>query len=217
MGDLGWLAFLQRNGLRVGLGLEVLPAVTPAVFLRHRLPVFGLAVPCLEIDASVNLPALQAADGVTHIDTIGRRRRSGPVIGRVIGCVSREGVQARDAVERYIPACGEDLLVGVGRTPARQRMLDRVLPCLVLVVIELRIEILAVQYLRRVLAFIDDGVHRGLEGELHVLGEVVFDIHVTVPGEVLAVGQVHRIKRGACQVAHLHMAERTVHVRIEAP
>ena len=83
--------------------------------------------------------------------------------------------------------------------------------------VELVVEIVAFQDLRRVLAFINDGVHRGLEGELHVLGQVVFDIDVAVPREVLAESEVGRIGHGVGEVAHLQMAEGAVHVGAERP
>ena len=84
------------------------------------------------------------------------------------------------------------MLIGVRLTPFRQRALDGVLPCLVFIVVELFVEIAAFEDLRRVLTLVDDGVHCALERELHVLRQVVFDIDVTVPGEVFAESQVHR-------------------------
>ena len=83
--------------------------------------------------------------------------------------------------------------------------------------VELFVEIAAFEDLRRVFAFVDDRIHRALERELHVLRQVVFDIHVAVPGKVLAERQIHRLCRHTCQIAHLHVAESTVHVRAECP
>ena len=83
--------------------------------------------------------------------------------------------------------------------------------------IELRIEIASVQYLRGVFAFIDDSIHSGLETELHVLREVVFDIHIAVPCKVLAISQIHRTIRSTCDITHFHVVEGTMHIRIERP
>ena len=96
-------------------------------------------------------------------------------------------------------------------------MLDRIFPCLVLVVVKLCIKIASVQYLRRVITLLDDGVHRALEAELHVLRQIIFEIHLPVPGKVLTERQVHALRRRACQVTHLHVTKRTVHVRVERP
>ena len=182
------LTFGEGYGLGVGLGFECPTSVLPsAVALGHRFPVFGFTVPGLEIDTSVHLPVLHAAHDITMVDTVGRRSGAGPVIIGVIGRIRREGIQTRDTVERYVPRSGEDLLIGVGLTPFSERVLDRIFPCLVLVVIELVVEITGLQDLRRVLTFINHGVHRRLEAELDVLGEVILDIHISIPSEVLAI------------------------------
>ena len=83
--------------------------------------------------------------------------------------------------------------------------------------IEIGIEITTLQDLRSIFAFIDDGVHRALETELQVLGQIEFDIHVPIPGKVLAEGQIHRFAGSTCQIAHLHMTEGAVHIGIERP
>ena len=209
--------FLQRYRLGVGLGFEGPSSGSTAIALGDHLPVFRLTVPGLEVDTSVYLPTLQRADGVTAVDTIRRRSSTCPVVIRIVRTVSRQGVKPRDTVKRYVPGSREDLLIGVRRTEFSQRALDRISPRLILVMVELLVKIAAVQNLRRVQTFIDDGIHRALETELHVLGQVVFDIDMTIPGEVLAVSQVHRLCTRAGQVTQFHVTERTVHIGVERP
>ena len=217
MGDFYRFAFLETNRLRIGLGLEITARLTSGIALRHLLPIFRLVVPRFEIDTSVHLPRLQAADRVSEVLSGSGRSRAGPVVGRVVGSVRREWIEIRHAVERHVPTGGEDLLVGVGRTETRQRTLDSVAPSLVFIVVELIVEIASFEYLRCVFTFVDSGVECRLERELHVLGQVVFDIYVTIPREILAEGQIHSLSTGTGQVAHFHMAERAMHVHIERP
>ena len=91
--------------------------------------------------------------------------------------------------------------------------MDSVFPCLVIVVGEG----VVAQDLRRVVAFVDGRVVGGLEGELHVLRKVVLEIEIPIPREVLGEGQVHVCAGGCRQVAHLHVAEGAVHIRVECP
>ena len=102
-------------------------------------------------------------------------------------------------------------MVCIRRTPFRQRTLNRIFPCFVFV------KVATFQNLRRIFAFIDDGIHRTLETELHVLRQVEFDIYITIPCEVFAERQIHGFSRRTGQVAHLHMTERTVHIGVERP
>ena len=83
--------------------------------------------------------------------------------------------------------------------------------------VELVIEIMAFQDLRRVFTFIDDSIHCRLEGELEVLRQVVLDIYIAVPGKVLTICQIHRSLCSACDVTHFHVTKGTVHVRVKRP
>ena len=83
--------------------------------------------------------------------------------------------------------------------------------------VEFVIKIATIEYLRCVFAFVNDGVHSRLEGELDILGKVVFDIYITVPCEVLAEGEVHIVNCTTCEVAHFHMRESTMHIGAECP
>ena len=64
---------------------------------------------------------------------------------------------------------------------------------------------------------IDSRVHCRLESELHVLRQVVLEVKITIPREVLGVCQVHLRRRVGIEVTQFHVRERAVHIRVEAP
>ena len=216
MGYLRSLAFLERKRLGVGLRLEVTLGIPTRIALRHGFPVVGLVVPCLKVDTSVHLPCLRTANDISSVKTLRCRSRSGPVIVGIVRSIGAQSIEIRNTVKRHIPRSGKHLLVGVRRAETSQRTLNRVFPGLVMVMVEFLVKVTRFENFRRVFAFVDNRVHGRLEGELHVLRQVIFDIDIAVPSEVFAISEIH-IGCLACQVAHFHVTESTMHVHAECP
>ena len=208
------LAGGQGDSLVVRLGLERFLALASGVALRHGLPVLRFVVQCLEVQRSVHLPRALTGDRVAEVVLLRSGGGARPIVGAVVRGVGGDEVQTRDLVDWHVPCSGEHLLIGVRRPTLGEAALDRVFPRLVVVV---RKAVVA-DDLRCVVAFVHRGVHCRLERELQVPAQVVLEVEVPAPREVLAEGYIHVVERGiGVEVAHLHLREGTLHSGVERP
>ena len=99
-----------------------------------------MIVECLEIPLRVDVEVAVVADGIAERRSVLEFRTTHPRIGGIITCVGVEPIEDRHLVERQLIRCLECLLIVERASPRLHTLPHRVLPCLILLWIEVFVD-----------------------------------------------------------------------------
>lgn len=161
-----------------------------------------------EVERSVDGERAVVDDGVAQVGAVFKLRSALPAVGGIVGGVAVDPVEDGDEVERQLIAGLEALVVAQGRSEVAQTLLHRVLPCLVVVGIEVLID--------GGVGLLDLGVGGTLEVHVQILGQVPANLELSVPEELLAEGERQLVVLGRLHVALLQLVVVARNLGVEA-